>query len=929
MRPSGRSMRTRLAVMCAFLLVVMGTGSVTADAEGTDGTDSMDDTSETVGETSGIRGISVSGADSVSLAQNSAETEEESNEIAGLYLDKYLTEDEEGTLLVSLESYVTGDSTKVASGEPADILLLLDASTSMTYSISDGTSGGSGATRLEALQEGAASFIETIQEQNTGLAGEDQSRIAILGFNWNMLDDFLSDDGDRFMAVDDAENSDNADTLIEYIYNWGSYLGGGTSTGDALERAETLMKELSESYAEGEERRQIIILFTDGWPTSDLGGIQGYSVTEAAQALEEAYTLKQAGVEIFCVSVSTGVEATEGEDLPTYVKEGYDGTYLASNPVHYLSEEMNTLLGSDGYTTEELQKLYINTLESNVQSLEARFLYLLSSDNPDVYDIDDDGVTTGGYFYTAHDTDALTGVFTTLASLVGAASVSIGSEAQIRDYVTDEFVIADTEAVRIYTAAYNGDGTWSDPVEIADPAASGYSITVSENEITVSGFDYAANYVSDTPHTDTGSTYYGCKLIITFPISAASGTFGGNVIATNTTDSGLYISTGSGEPDAEFPVPYADVEIIYEMDAVDAEYYVPDAAELSGLLTYLEGYQPNGSNNACVNIVYTMVDTSDESGTVLGTLTIPAGTSADECSWVWNSDYTDGTAPTCGTYTISCQVTPVNTGTYTGVTDAEDAKVHIYYPELTLQDTTQCYGDTADILPGDSLDSGGLGAHFISVYWICSDEIVRSAEEGPVLGYRIAVSEGLTQEGETYVIASQDDIPVVVGVYRISDDALADDITVYTIFHHECSRTDCGYEKQSAEFTDLGIRCLIHVSDDAEDSPSASENDTTDTESESGEESTSSAAQTSSSGSGGTVSFNTVAAEEDIGEDTIEIAASATPNETEDAAQTTLTREIPQTGDASDILLWLLTAGGSAAGLAVCMGQMRRERKRR
>ena len=964
--PFYRFMRGGLAAACAALLVMTGdVCGIRVHAEEVEETPSPD-ASETGEGVSGVREISVSASDAVSIAQDASQE----SGLEGLYLEKYLTDNGDGTLQVTLESYVTGESVKVSTGTPADILLLLDASNSMTYSLADGTADGDGTTRLEALQEGAEAFIETILEQNTGLSSEDQSRIAIMGFNWDLMEESAREENESdadyqsrllemypFLAVDGSDTS-GADSLTAIIDDWGSCLGGGTPTGDAMETAAELLTALEQEYDEEGERRQIIILFTDGWPTYENGGLPGYSVEEAAKALQAAYGLKQSGVEIYCVNVLTGIEAGEDDTLPEYEKEGAEGTYLAEDPVHYYTDGMNELLGFY-QKGSDLYNLYVNTTDENACRLQTRLMYLLSSDNPDADDIDDDGVTDGGYFYTAHDTDQLTEVFETLAAVTGAASVSLGAQTQIRDFVTDEFTIADESAVTISTAEYNGDGTWSDPVQIEDPESEGYSITADGNSLVVSGFDYAANYVSESPHPDSEEEYYGSKLIVSFPITASSDTFGGNGIPTNTADSGIYADAAAEDPSAVFEIPYADIELIYEIAAEDAEVFVPDPADLASLLTYPEGYVPDGTNNAYVNIVYTMTDISGDEEITVGVLTIPAGETADSCSWVWYTG--DGTAAVCGTYRIRCTVTPVTEGTYGEITQDEAAQVHVYYPELKLMDSLQIVGETADVQPGDYTEEEGLGEHLFYVDWICSDGSSADEEDEPALGYRVSFSWGVECEDGTYVIASGGNIPVIIGVYRVSENTLAEDITAYTQFTHLCFLDDCGYDLQEDEYAGQGVYCLIHAGvKTQEDAQDASAEDPEDEESgedpeeeadtDSGEDTEDTSEETQESGteedetgtdsgsaagitSQGTVetgsettgddgsdsSESTTEEEEDPGD-----AKEADPEENSDPYQ-----RGSGTGDSHEPLIWLLGAGAAAAGMAAVGARLKRKELRR
>ena len=828
--PFYRFMRGGLAAACAALLVITGgCGGIRVHAAESEETDTPD-AQETGDGGSEARGVSVSASDDSSIAQDGSQEEAQESEVEGLYLGKYLTDNGDGTLQVTLESYVTGENVKVSTGTPVDVLLLLDASNSMTYSLADGTADGDGITRLEALQEGAEVFIETIKEQNTGLSEEDQSRIAIMGFNWSLTEESAREDneGDAdyysrllemypFLTVDGTDTS-NADSLTAIIDDWGSCLGGGTPTGDAMETAAALLTALAQEYTQDGNRQQVIILFTDGWPTYENGGLPGYSVEQAAIALQAAYTLKQSGVEIYCVNVLTGIEAGEYDTLPEYEKEGAEGTYLAEDPVHYYSDGMNELQGFY-QKGSDLYNLYVNTTDENVCLLQTRFMYLLSSDNPDADDIDDDGVTDGEYFYTAHDVDQLTEVFQTLAAMTGAAGVNLGTDTEIRDFVTDEFTIADVSAVTISTADYNGDGTWSEAAEIEDPESEGYSVAVNGSQLIVSGFDYAANYVSESPHPDSAEEYYGSKLIISFPIAVSSETFGGNCIPTNTADSGIYTDSSAEDPCAEFEIPCADVELTYAIAAEDAQVFVPDTADLESLLIYPEGYVPDGTNNAYVDIVYTMTDISGDEDILVGVLSIPAGESADSCSWVWYSG--DGTAAACGMYRISCTVNPVTDGTYEEIMEEDAAEVHIYFPYLFLMDSLQIVGETADVQPGDYTDEEGLEEHLIRADWICSDGLSSDAEDEPAFGLRVRFSWGVECEDGTYVIASGGNIPIIIGVYRVSEDTLAEDITAYTQFEHDCFLDDCGYDLQEDEYTGQGVYCLIHAGvktqEDAED----------------------------------------------------------------------------------------------------------------
>ena len=72
----------------------------------------------------------------------------------------------------------------------------------------------------------------------------------------------------------------------------------------------------------------------------------------------------------------------------------------------------------------------------------------------------------------------------------------------------------------------------------------------------------------------------------------------------------------------------------------------------------------DGTNNAFVDVTYTV---KDENGTVVGTYTVPAGSSSG--TWVWSDPASNGTvAPEqTTTYKVTCTVSPTQTGTYESV----------------------------------------------------------------------------------------------------------------------------------------------------------------------------------------------------------------------------------------------------------------------
>ena len=140
------------------------------------------------------------------------------------------------------------------------------------------------------------------------------------------------------------------------------------------------------------------------------------------------------------------------------------------------------------------------------------------------------------------------------------------------------------------------------------------SITVENNRVKVSGYNYEANAVSDFdkdqfrrwPITGNGTVYkvgdYGYKLIVTIPINAKT-TFGGNGIRTNNSDvSGFYPSEptredlpkwpenaeknpGGNEYMELYPECSVDLNVTYDIVYDDAIIYAPQTERIHDLVT--------------------------------------------------------------------------------------------------------------------------------------------------------------------------------------------------------------------------------------------------------------------------------------------------------------------------------------------------------
>ena len=284
--------------------------------------------------------------------------------------------------------------------------------------------------------------------------------------------------------------------------------------------------------------------------------------------------------------------------------------------------------------------------------------------------------TADNYYLTANDSTSLNNIFQTISNNISTPSISLGSETVIKDVLTEQFVMpANASDIKVYTA----DATSANGASWDSPKLSNLQATPQgNNTISVTGFDFNANFVTKTAKSD-GS--YGKKLIIEFTAPVREGFFGGNNVATNGTDSGVYENAEAETPLEAFPVPQVNIPLnVPDFKAVDANIYLLGTAPAAGDLCNFSDYK----NVEDWQKAYVNIETPSITGTV--------------------SDREDSQV------TVSLTVAPKTDGSgakgtpATAVTKNANANVLVFKPELTFKDSEIYLGETASYL-GQNVDS--------------------------------------------------------------------------------------------------------------------------------------------------------------------------------------------------------------------------------
>lgn len=553
---------------------------------------------------------------------------------------------------IRLEAYTTGTVTTTTTTVPVDIVLVLDQSGSMADNF-DGNDS-----RQYALKQAVNNFIDAVAAKYSTDA-DHRMAIVTFGSSASTRQDWTYVDPD-----------DGAATLKESINGLPNSPSGATNVAAGMEQAETLMGSGYNYTGSNTQRQKVVIVFTDGVPTKN----RDFDTDVATKAIASAKRLKD--------------DKNGGATVYTI------GIFGNANPSQLHDSSVN---GNVGDKWEGLKILFWGDVSKVSVPAANRFLNYVSSNFRDATEI---GLkreswnivlaahesfeitknftrTASNYYLTAKDSTSLNEIFQTISNNISTPSISLGSETVIKDVLTEQFVMpANTSDIKLYTADAKADGTFEDAqsAEGVTAAISGDGDTVS-----VTGFDFNANFVSKTAKTD-GS--YGKKLIIEFNAPVREGFFGGNNVQTNDAASGVYVNGEADQPLEAFPIPKVNIPLnVPAFKAVDANIY-------------LLGTTPK-ADALCDLSVYENAEAWQKAYVKFGTPSIPAGAVSNTAD---------------SPVTVSLTVAPKTDGSgakgtpATAVTKNANANVLVFKPELTFKDSEIYLGETASYL-GQNVDS--------------------------------------------------------------------------------------------------------------------------------------------------------------------------------------------------------------------------------
>ena len=540
--------------------------------------------------------------------------------------------------------------------------------------------------RLQALKTAVTNFTAEVAKKAAGKDGninttEDNinHRIAVVGFassgtqyNNNKYENtevFVgatqykygtsaqSQYGNALQSMDTAAGKNNITSSIGALDAY-----GGTFTNLGMEMANGIFE--NNPIPNGQKRNRVIIVFTDGYP----GTGDSVDSTVANNAVSQGYTAKQSTAD-----------------------DGYGATVYT----------VGIFSGADGTPVES----FSGVSEPN------KFMHLLSSNYKNAQSYSDSskyGTATypaggGSYYLSAGDADSLNSIFQQISDQIeeGGSSSTLTNEAVVKDIISPQFTLpegATADSITLETYKYKGPSFDAANAWEKNPNAMGATATIDGDQVSVTGFDFAANYVGTV--TENGNvSYRGNKLVISFKVQPKAGFLGGNDVYTNS-GAGVYENGSANDPVLSFPRPQVNVPIEdVTVTATDKNVYLKGevtAAQLKegATVTVGEGTKAVSLDLSKANENYGLEPWQTEYVNITVTVKDKDGNPISDKL----ADLTEDT-----TYTVEVTVEPKTKGTSTpekgdaatpktGVSTPAD--IYVFIPEVTFKDSAIDLGKT-------------------------------------------------------------------------------------------------------------------------------------------------------------------------------------------------------------------------------------------
>lgn len=451
---------------------------------------------------------------------------------------------------------------------------IVDSKTNATLNVDMYSQTNTTTTRLDALKSAVTNFVGQV-EQNAEATGAEH-RISMVGFasdksggTYNNTEILTVQGNSAINYKKSTDNDNNFETALQ------NSLMDVKTQSSKIDQAINFLDASGDTYSEygldmayrilqkhpvqdGENRKQIVVMFTDGYTAPSGTDDIDYSMSD--RAIANAKLSKDLGATVYTIGIFDGANPSMD------INNGY----------------------SYGGTSADQQLVAAN-----------RYMNLVSSNYPSATDMSTTGTanTEQGYYKAASNASDLEKVFTSIkqSETTSTTSVELTSNSVLRDVISDKFELpdgAEASAVSVYTAdskSVSSDGqniTWDTAVK---DTSNKYKVSINGNTVDVTGFDYSKNYVT--------ASHSGKKLIVEI---LANGLQSGTDMDSNDTEqakSGIYENSSAKTAVKNFVSPKVTIpEYSYVLD-YGKKVTIPNTDE-SQSKAYSETTQMNSTKAA-------------------------------------------------------------------------------------------------------------------------------------------------------------------------------------------------------------------------------------------------------------------------------------------------------------------------------------------
>ena len=501
------------------------------------------------------------------------------------------SQDGDGNYTITLETFATGTTSVVMSSAPADIVLVLDLSQSMTgsyggyhysaraeqgyryndinsgyYLHSDGnyyavsSSGRNGSRRLQFTVNGTTWYLTGTTATTSQPSGAGNNDVIWTGVLYDRAQ------GTRLTALQDA-----VENFVEVIYHNDNFeddtdtkprntpLGnrisivtfGGPQNNTSVTRINSQLTNVTN--ADGSKNTSMI---------TDLLALTNNSINGS----DHYGTYADEGM-VLANSVLNTIPASRKEDSSRTVVLFTDGApgegpnwTTGNGSTNSIPTSNRAIAAALTAKTTHTATVFTVILGSIANTDMEHYLDYTSSNYPDAASMTNPGdPAEGDSDYSLEAGNDLKGVFTQIAKASGGSERPVDSETQVRDVVSSSFVVpsdfdADDVVVKVYKVEDFNNNVWVEDTTY-DTRDIDVSITKSggKDMLVVEGFDYSmddnpknsgnGNWVGER-YIDNQYVWKGRKLVIEFKIKSIDGSTGGDGTNTNDPASGVYVKDG-------------------------------------------------------------------------------------------------------------------------------------------------------------------------------------------------------------------------------------------------------------------------------------------------------------------------------------------------------------------------------------------------